>query len=128
MTAGGGLDPGRARDVLRIGFRRMNDRFPSISITNQATGKVAENAGRLLSDRIRQRTGIAGTSGGTRLEISLSLSAELDREEFVIRISGENSLQILGGDEPALIYGAGYLLRNARYEPGVFIPKITGEI
>jgi hypothetical protein len=82
---------------------------------------VGLTAGRLLDERIRQRT--AGADGERVLRITLALDDGLGREEFTLS-AGQDGVRLNGGSGAALVYGAGHLLRRTRWEAGGFTPDL----
>ena len=92
-------------------------------IVPKGAGTVMENTKRILESQITSRTDVKIVKDNSaQLTIELTTAAGDHPESYSISDKGKGHIQIAGADGPALLYGAGKLLRTSRYDSKGFTP------
>lgn len=75
----------------------------------------------IVARQVRARCG-AAAAPESPCAVDLDIDASLGAEAFSIADGGHGAIRVCGGDRRGLLYGAGKLLRDGRFEPGRFVP------
>jgi hypothetical protein len=86
-------------------------------------GTVMHNTRKILERQLTQRANVTIVNDSSAgLTIALIMKAGTAPGSFSISDKGKNYVEITGTDEPAVLYGAGKLLRTSLYNQGGFTP------
>ncbi|MHB1462412.1 MAG: glycoside hydrolase family 2 protein [Armatimonadota bacterium] len=85
----------------------------------EMTAKIIE----ILTRQLKERCGVrVVTSGKAEWTVELSVKTGAGKNGYTIADGPNGSIQIIGHDEPGLLYGVGKMLRDGLYSPAGFTP------